>query len=86
MLQFATFKLTAWLPTLPLHCLSPSLRDQLLFFMLAPLAVAALAVAIGAAVTWLSEPSKKITAMKGFEKGSLIFADYVFYFESFLPG
>jgi hypothetical protein len=47
-LQIATFKLTKLLPVLPLQCLSPSLRDQLIFVLLAPLAVVAVAVAVGA--------------------------------------
>jgi hypothetical protein len=46
-----TFKLTKLLPVLPLQCLSPDLRDQLLFVLLAPLAVVAAVVAGVGAVT-----------------------------------
>jgi hypothetical protein len=61
-LQIVTLKLTAWLPVLPLECAFPSLRGQLLFVMLAPLAVIAVAIAIGAGLALRTQPRGSASA------------------------
>ena len=59
--QFATFKLTAWLPSLPLQCAFPSLRDQLLIVNLVPLGVLAAAAAAGCASVLVTGPRPPLT-------------------------
>ena len=61
-LQIVTLKLTAWLPVLPLECAFPSLLGLLLFVMLAPLAIIAVAIGIGAICTLRSQPRSAISA------------------------
>ena len=51
-LQAVTLKITSILPVLPLRCISGDLRKQLLFVLLAPLGVIALAAVIGAMLAW----------------------------------
>jgi hypothetical protein len=46
--QAVTFRFTAIFPTLPLECAFPELANVLIFTMLAPFAVVAVAIAIGA--------------------------------------
>jgi hypothetical protein len=62
-LQVLTFKLTKLLPVLPLQCLSPDLRDQLLFVLLAPLAIVAVVVAsVGGAIAARSQDRASLSA------------------------
>ena len=61
-LQVVTFKLTKLLPVLPLQCLSPDLHDQLTFVLLAPLAVVAVAVAVGAVSALRSQDRASLSA------------------------
>ena len=65
-LQVVSFKITALLPQLPLRCLSSSLAAQLRVVCLVPLAVVALAIAIGAAPSLLSRPrSERLRSLTG---------------------
>ena len=59
--EIVSFKLTSWLPVLPLECAFPELRDQLIFVLLVPLGVIAVAAAIGAADAFCTLPSSSIS-------------------------
>ena len=61
--KLLTFKLTALLPSLPLQCAFPSLRNQLLFVNLVPLGVVAAAATAGSFTVLWTRPHQSVTAV-----------------------